>query len=56
VPESLTFFSGGESHVNFVALFDRELLLTRFRELDGLTANTSPQSITVYGEVYGGKQ
>lgn len=46
---NLTFFSGGETHSKFVALFDSAALLERFEKL-GVT------DITVYGEAYGGKQ
>ena len=49
----LTFFSGGESYVRFVALFDKEGLADRFRER---THGTSEGATTVYGEAYGGKQ
>lgn len=44
----LTFFAGGASHEQFVALFDQEDLKTRF-------ASLPPTDITVYGEAYGGK-
>ncbi len=44
----LTFFSGGESHDNFVKLFNQEELL------EGLKKLGVPE-ITLYGEVYGGK-
>lgn len=47
--EELHFFSGGEKHENFVSLFDAEKLTAKFREV-GLN------SITIYGEAYGGKQ
>jgi hypothetical protein len=43
------FFSGGEKHDNFVKLFDHEKLFAKFVEL-GL------DSVTIYGEAYGGKQ
>lgn len=45
---ALTFFSGGESHVNFVALFDQPDLSARFAALDH-------RDVTIYGEAYGGK-
>ena len=45
----LRFFSGGESHDRFKALFDQEKLKVAF------TALGHPQ-VTVYGEAYGGKQ
>lgn len=45
----LTFFSGGEKYDNFVALFDKEDLITKFEALD-------QDEVIVYGEAYGGKQ
>lgn len=45
----LTFFSGGEKHDNFVKLFNELELRAKFHEL-GL------DSVTIYGEAYGGKQ
>ena len=45
----LIFFSGGEKHANFVALFNQAELLDGFRLLGF-------DDITVYGEAYGGKQ
>lgn len=45
----LQFFSGGEKHSNFVALFDQDFLKVAFESL-GL------DEIIVYGEAYGGKQ
>lgn len=45
----LQFFSGGEKHSNFVALFDQDFLKIAFESL-GL------DEIIVYGEAYGGKQ
>lgn len=47
--DALTFFSGGEKHDKFVALFDRDELLAKFR------ANLAAPIVTVYGEAYGGK-
>lgn len=44
----LTFFSGGESHSNFVALFDQDALKEKLAALGAMT-------VTVYGEAYGGK-
>lgn len=41
-----TFFSGGEKHANFIALFDPTLP-------DRL--GTAGESLTIYGEAYGGK-
>lgn len=46
---SLRFFSGGESHDKFVALFDQSKLTAAFTEL-------GHAEIIVYGEAYGGKQ
>ena len=45
----LTFFSGGESHVRFVELFDQSKLLSIFSKMGF-------GEITVYGEAYGGSQ
>jgi hypothetical protein len=47
--QTLHFFSGGENHVNFVKLFNEEVLKTKFREI-GL------RDVSIYGEAYGGKQ
>ena len=47
---ALRFFSGGESHVNFVALFDATALEAKFRERFG-----DGGDVVVYGEAYGGK-
>jgi hypothetical protein len=47
-PAEITFFSGGGSFQNFVALFNKEDLMARF-DLFG------KENITVYGESYGGK-
>lgn len=46
----LTFFSGGENHARFMALFDVEKLTAHFVEKVGF------EEATVYGEAYGGKQ
>jgi hypothetical protein len=46
----LNFFSGGEKHENFVALFNQEELAQKFRDKFGDTP------VIVYGEAYGGKQ
>jgi len=46
----LGFFSGGEKHEKFVALFDQEKLTAIF------TANFGDMKIRVHGEAYGGKQ
>lgn len=48
---NLTFFSGGEKHANFVALFDLEKLTKLLTEEFGLYTD-----VTVFGEAYGGKQ
>ena len=45
----LIYFAGGESHANFVALFDDAALRAAF------TAIGHPE-VTVFGEAYGGKQ
>jgi uncharacterized protein (DUF1778 family) len=45
---NLTFYSGGETHERFVALFDQNHLKTAF-------AAFAQGEITVYGEAYGGK-
>lgn len=47
--EGLRFFAGGESHTNFVKLFDEEALKAKFTE-------AGTPEITIYGEAYGGKQ
>ena len=44
----LTFFSGGEKHNNFVALFDQDALKAKF-------LTTGEPEIKVHGEAYGGK-
>lgn len=44
----LNFFSGGEKHDKFVALFDQDALQAQFVE-------TGCDDVTVYGEAYGGK-
>jgi len=49
----LVFFSGGEKHERFVALFDQEKLLAAFNDL-GIPDDRMP--ITIYGEAYGGSQ
>jgi len=43
------YFSGGEKHTNFVALFNEEQLTNAFQSLG------VPEAV-VYGEAYGGKQ
>lgn len=47
----LKFFSGGESHDRFVALFHHDQLMTQFS-----SQFTSSDAVTIYGEAYGGKQ
>ena len=44
------FFSGGESHARFVTVFDADALAAKFAE-----RFTVDDSVTVYGEAYGGK-
>lgn len=44
----LHFHSGGEKHDKFVSIFDKDMLLAKFQELE-LT------NVTVFGEAYGGK-
>lgn len=46
---TVTFYSGGEKHENFVKLFDEEKLRAGFETL-------GYPEITIYGEAYGGKQ
>ena len=46
--EKVSFFSGGEKHINFVALFDEAILTQRLLELIG-------KPCFLYGEAYGGK-
>jgi hypothetical protein len=48
-PPKLTFYSGGEKHDKFVALFDQEKLVQAFQEM-------GHSGMVVYGEAYGGKQ
>lgn len=50
----LSFFSGGESHDRFVALFDKPALHMAFAERFG--HGFTDESVVVYGEAYGGKQ
>lgn len=47
---AVTFFSGGESHANFVTLFDAPALAAKFTERFPVA-----EDVTVYGEAYGGK-
>lgn len=48
VDEHVGFFSGGEKHENFVALFSEEKLRSLFRAL-------GHEKLIIYGEAYGGK-
>lgn len=51
-PSRVTYFSGGENHANFLALFigrEAELIAEYERMFAG-------REVTVYGEAYGGKQ
>jgi hypothetical protein len=48
VSPALTFFSGGESHDRFVALFDAADLTARFAAL-------GHREVMIYGEAYGGR-
>lgn len=48
--KELRFFSGGESHAKFVALFDQESLQSLFEE------KFPTHNVVLYGEAYGGKQ
>lgn len=43
----VTYFSGGESHGKFLALFDNDALIEKFKAL-------GHDKVTVYGEAYGG--
>ena len=47
---NITFFSGGEKHTKFVALFDEEYLRSKFVEV------ILSQPMIIYGEAYGGSQ
>jgi hypothetical protein len=51
VTEKVTFFSGGEKHETFVALFDQEALLAKFKEI----LPEGDVEAYIYGEAYGGK-
>jgi hypothetical protein len=46
----ITFFSGGESHENFIKLFDKEKLIKVFTDEWGVDTE-----VCIFGEVYGGK-
>lgn len=49
---SIRYFSGGESHVRFVALFDETNLIQQFKDL----GSPIDKDVTVFGEAYGGSQ
>jgi hypothetical protein len=51
--DKLFFYSGGENHDKFVALFNQDDLLQRFRTL---VEEHAVNRICLYGEAYGGKQ
>jgi hypothetical protein len=48
--KKIYFFSGGEKHDNFVALFNEDFLKTKFEEV------FPDISVVIFGEAYGGKQ
>jgi len=48
--EQVVFFSGGETHSKFVALFDEDKLRSLFKE------HFPDVEVTIFGEAYGGKQ
>ncbi|MCK9615555.1 MAG: hypothetical protein M0R48_08630 [Candidatus Omnitrophica bacterium] len=48
--KEVSFFAGGESHVNFVNLFNKETLTAAFQKVFGETP------AIIYGEAYGGSQ
>jgi hypothetical protein len=48
--KKIYFFSGGEKHDNFVALFDEAFLKAKFEEV------FPDISVVIFGEAYGGKQ
>ncbi len=50
--KKLTFFSGGEKHDKFIALFNQEELKSKLEAMDLPIDKT----ITVFGEAYGGSQ
>ena len=51
--DKLIFFSGGGPYDIFIALFDHEKLLIKFR--DNAISHQDVSSVTIYGEFYGGK-
>jgi hypothetical protein len=52
VPDELIFFHGGANREQFIALFNQEELLAKFR---ANAAEHPGANITIYGEAYGGK-
>ena len=46
--QPLSFFSGGESHQRFIAIFNETILTAKFTAL-------GHREVTIYGEAYGGK-
>lgn len=50
--DSIDFFSGGSSYLEFIKLFNKDDLFARFREF---FPDPKPVDCTVYGEAYGGK-
>jgi len=49
--QKANFFSGGESHVRFLTLFNSDFLESKMKEMFPTSA-----FVTIYGEAYGGKQ
>ena len=49
---NLSFYSGGEKHENFVALFDQDKLIEEFRKHE----YSDDCVVRIHGEAYGGKQ
>lgn len=52
--DGVTFFSGGEKHDRFVALFDADALGRAFAAKFGPDGHTA--GVVIYGEAYGGRQ
>jgi len=52
VEDKLSFFSGGAKQVSFIACFDQEALLAKFRE--NSVRHPEIDKIVVFGEAYGG--
>jgi hypothetical protein len=46
--EQLHFFAGGTKYEEFITLFDRDILIEKFKEL-------GQREVVVYGEAYGGR-